>query len=566
MMGRATTYLAALYPGSVDPSDKLRLSVDFLDWETSPERILRAGYGAGVAVLVTLGTAAAFVPARFRLPTLLAAVAFGLFAVHAVHAGPKLLATARRTSALGAAPDLVARAVLSMRLAPTPERAATFAASTGRGILVDSLGQHAHRARGTGRSGLVAFGDAWKELFPSLRRACNLVAAAGSTTESDRERLLDRALAVVLDGTREQMQTFASRIRTPTTALYAFGVLLPTALIALLPAARAAGLPITPVSILAVYGLVLPAVLATAAVWLVAHRPMAFPPPEVPRSHPDVAARRGLAVLAGGCGASVGWLLTTTLLARPTAPITALGIGTGLALWVYHEPVIDVYERVRRVEDSLPDALALVGRRVAHGRAVETAIERAAAELDGEMGDLLASGARQQRQLQISVEEAFLGRYGALSALPSPRVRGSFALLGLASKEGRPAGSALLAMAGHLDDLAQIERDARHSLAHVCRTLRSTGAVFAPAVAGSTVALAGGIQTGGLLPGGGQSLPWLGTIVGWYVLVLAVLLTTLATGLTRGLDRSLVGYRVGRTLVCATVTYGATYLLVDGIF
>jgi hypothetical protein len=227
--------------------------------------------------------------------------------------------------------------------------------------------------------------------------------------------------------------------------------------------------------------------------------------------------------------------------------------------------VVGVYGRIRRVEAGLPDALALVGRRVANGRAVETALARAADELDDETGAVLERGVTRQRQLQVGVREAFLGRHGALAAVPSRRLRGSMALVALAGEEGRPAGDALLAMSDHLEDLQRIEAEARHSMDHVCRTLASTGTVFGPLVAGATVGLADSMSGGDLLPGGGQSLAWLGAPVGLYVLFLAVLLAALSTGLTRGIDRSLVGYRAGRALVAATVTFLGSYLVVGGL-
>jgi hypothetical protein len=319
---------------------------------------------------------------------------------------------------------------------------------------------------------------------------------------------------------------------------------------------------VTPPVVVAVYNLLLPGILLTGSAWLLAHRPVAFPPPNVTGSHPDVPDRRRLAVLAA-VGAGVGsWLVTARVFPAWGPPIAAAGIGSGIGLLVVHQPVIAVYERVRHVEEGLPDALELVGRRVANGRAVESALAQVADELDGSMGEVLQAGVRQQRQLQVGVREAFLGEYGALDSVPSPRVRGSFALLGLAATEGRPAGTALLALAAHVEDLQEIERDARHSLAHVCRTLRSTGMFFGPLVAGSTVALAAGISSEQGLPGSGQSLAWLGAPVGVYALLLAVLLTGLSTGLTRGFDHSLVGYRVGRALVSATVAYLCSYLFV----
>ncbi|PSP42354.1 type II secretion system protein [Halobacteriales archaeon QH_2_66_30] len=421
-----------------------------------------------------------------------------------------------------------------MRLSPTPERAAEFTARSGEGVLADDLARHVRQTRNTARSGLLTFGDAWADRFPSLRRSLTLVTAAGATPAHDRGRLLDRALAAVLEGTRERMQEFAARIRTPATALYAFGILLPIALVALLPAAGVADVPITPLSVVLVYNVFLPAALLVASAWLLARRPVAFPPPDVTAGHPDVTDRTRSALLLGVAAGVAGALVAVRAFPWWAPPIAAAGLGAGVFCWVRYRPVVGIYGRIRRVEAGLPDALALVGRRVANGRAVETAIARAANELDDETGAALERGVTRQRQLQVGVREAFLGRHGALAAVPSRR-------------------------------LQRIEAEARHSMDHVCRTLASTGTVFGPLVAGATIGLADSMSGGELLPGGGQSLTWLGAPVGLYVLFLAVLLAALSTGLTRGIDRSLVGYRAGRALVAATVTFLGSYLVVGGL-
>ena len=561
-IGRLLEAVAAAYPWEVATSEDLRLALDFLDRPVTPETIVRAGYVVGTVFGTCIGCSGVLLSGEYRHVFALVAVVLGLLVTHVIHATPRLWAKARRTRALGAAPDLVARAVLSMRLSASPERAAAFTARTGEGRLAASLGEYVRANRGAPESGLHSFGAAWADLFPSLRRSVSLVSAAGDAPEEDRNRLLDRALSVVMDGTRDGMASFGARVRTPATALYAFGVLLPTALVALLPAGGAVGVAVTPTSVVVLYDLVLPAAVLGAAVWLLAHRPVAFPPPEIARDHPDVPARGGL---VAGVSLAAG-LIAAVVVAQFTPgwgpPVTGAGLCVGLALWLRYGPVVALYDRIDRVEQSLPDALTLIGRRVANGSAVETALADAAAELDDPIGDLLAAGVRRQRQLQIGVEEAFLGRHGALERLPSPRVRGSFALLSVAAREGRPAGTALLALAEHVEELRGIEQEARQDLAHVCRTLQTTGAFFAPMVAGSTVALAGGIDAGALRADGGQSLVWLGGPVGVYVLVLAVLLPTLSVGLTRGFDRALVGHRAGQALVCATGTYMGAYLLV----
>jgi hypothetical protein len=171
-------------------------------------------------------------------------------------------------------------------------------------------------------------------------------------------------------------------------------------------------------------------------------------------------------------------------------------------------------------------------------------------------------------------------------------VQGAVALLAVAGREGRPAGDVLLELADQLEELRELENDARRQLATVTGTLTNTAAVFAPLVGGATVALATGIDAvdaGGLgagaaagadaLGGGGTSgvgdpgavgaksgsasalsVPVLGQIVGAYVLVLAALLTALATGLERGFDRTLVAYRVGIALPTAAATYLTAFL------
>lgn len=550
---------ARLFPVSVAASEDLERAITFLGWPVEPETVRRASYGVGLCV-VGLGAAAAGVlPARYRVSAALGAVACGALAAHAVRAYPRVRARTVRTRSLGAAPALVARVVLRMRLSPSPEQAAAVAASTGRGRLAASLRRHHERARHAGRSGLAAFGETWGGWFPALERAIELVVAAGSTPAERRDGVLDDALATVLEGTSDEVQSFAATVRGPATAVYAFGVLLPTALVALLPAAATAGIGVSPVSVGIVYGVVFPGGLAVACVWLLARRPVAFPPPGLGPDHRSVADRRRSSLLVGGAAAALGWWIGGALGTTGMAPTTAVGAGAGAALIVRYRPVLAVYDRIEAAEATLPEALSLIGRHVSEGVGAERAVAETAESLDGPLSELLEAASRRQRRLGEGLREALLGHEPTVR---SPRLRDGLEAIVRATEDGRPAGEALLAFAEHLDALENIEREARHRLAYVCRTLHSTGAAFAPLVAGTTVALAEGVETGALA---GEEITWLGGIVGWYVLALAAVLPALATGLTRGLDRALVGYRVGRSLIAASGVFLCSYLLGGGL-
>jgi hypothetical protein len=519
--------------------------------ESDPLRLASVADGAGllvgsfcVLVAVAVGSTA----------LLVVAVGLGAGATLAVRSTVRTVASARRSRALGAAPALVSRAVLRTRIAPTAEGAAAFAADTD-GRLSDHLEGYVRRARGTPRSGLAAFASSWRDSAPALYRALTLVDAAAEAPDDERARILDRAMDTVLDGTRERAADAADSLRGPATALYAFGVLLPLALVGVVPAAGAAGIEATLPAIVVIYDLLLPLCLCCAGGWLLANRPVAFPPSRVGKTHPAVPSRRwppvAVGLLAGiGSGAAAG-----SFLPRWSVPMAAIGVGSGITLLVASRPIVAVRERVDELESALPDALYLVGRRTADGVSVERAIADAADDLDGVVGETFDAAVRRQRQLRIGVETAFTGEYGALRDVPSERADGAASLLGVAAREGPPAGRALVETADHLTDLQRVEDAARRDLARVTSTLGNTAAFFGPLVGGTTVALADGVGTTAALEGGTPETAPLALAVGGYVLLLAVVLTALSTGLTRGIDRAMMGYRIGAALCVATVTY-----------
>ncbi|WP_262175698.1 type II secretion system F family protein [Haloarcula laminariae] len=467
--------------------------------------------------------------------------------------GVGLAAQGRRIRALGAAPSVVATLVLGMHLWPSAERAAAFAASASDGLLGESLDSHRRRASRTPRSGLDSFGREWGGEFPALERSLTRIERAAVVTAEERTELLDGARRGILHGTRDEMASFAAELRAPATALYAFGVLLPLAMVALLPAVGAAGVPVSLPLLAAAYGIVLPAGLVVASAWLLAGRPIAFPPAAVPRDHPDISTGAPEAVGIGTAIAFGAWLAGRALLPAWAPPVAALGLGTGAALVVYYRPVAEVRTHIEAVEAGLPAALSAIGRRVERGESVEAAFDAAVEATSEPLAGVLTETVERQRRLGVDIETAFRGEHGTLSTLPSPRLRRAAVLLGAAADIGPPAGGTIATMGDHLDELAEVERETRRQLSQVTGTLSNTAAFFGPLVGGATVAMSAAMRSGG--PIRSVSTASLGPVIGWYCLVLAVVLTALSTGLDRGLDRALSGYRAGLTLCLATTVY-----------
>ncbi|WP_251344192.1 type II secretion system protein [Haloplanus halophilus] len=559
--------LAAAWPWSTTADPALDGALAYLGLPTDAATVDGAARVVGTllgAAAVALGAAVSVATTpRWGAVVATAGAALGAGLPLAANRLPRLAARLARTRALGSAAALVGRAAMCLRIDPTVERAAAFAARTGNGALARSLDEHVGRAEGTPRSGFERFADEWSEGFPALSRAASRLEAAAAAPADERDRHLDRAVAAALEGARDELAAFTSEIRGPVTGLYAFGVLLPLALVGVLPAARATGVRVSLPLVVGLYDVALPVVVVGAGTWLLARRPVAFPPPRIGADHPDTPNRRLGGVAAGVGAGAVGAVVAARAVAPWATPVAALGLGTGTALVVHFRSAKRVRERVRATEEGLHDALYLVGRRVAAGEAVEVAIAEAAGRVDGATGDLLDEAAGRQRRLGLPVREAFRGEAGPLSTLPSRRVEGMATLLGLAATEGRPAGDALVATAEHVEELRRVEREARRELSRVTDTLTNTAAVFGPLVGGATVALSDRVAGTGASAGfGAGPLPTaaLGVAVGAYVLWLAAALTVLSTGLTRGLDRTLVGYRVGAALCLATVAYCSAYV------
>jgi hypothetical protein len=559
---------------AVDPTPRLRGALSNLGVPVAAEVVVRAGWGAGLLA----GSAAVAACSLAGLGALVAApvaLAVILAVVHGVHELPEAVDAVERRRALGRAPDLVARIALRLHVEPALEPAVAFAADASDDPLADALAAHARR---TGRfdRALAAFAAAHATDAPGLRRACHLLASAPDAPPGDRGRRIDRAFTAVLDGTRDRLRAYTTGLSGPVNALYAFGVLLPLALVAVLPAAGAAGFPASLTVVVAIYDVVLPLVLMAATAWVLANRPVAFPPPRVPRDHPCVPDRRWPALAAGvvaGAVVLVGVLAlgdvgVSSFVPRWLAPVLGAAVGLGVAAHRLTVGAAGVRDRALAVEDGLVDAAYAVGRRVANGDAVEDALA-AGADVPGDTGAAFADAVGVQHRLGVGPRAAFLGEHGALADLPGERVRAVVDLLALAAAQGAPAGRAVVAVADHLEDLRAVERACRDDLAAVTNTLRSTGRGFGPLVGGATVALADGLATPGSLlgdaPGTSVDPGALGLAVGAYVLALAGILAVLAVVLESGLDRVAVGREVAVALPTAGVAFTAGVVLTGAL-
>jgi hypothetical protein len=157
-------------------------------------------------------------------------------------------------------------------------------------------------------------------------------------------------------------------------------------------------------------------------------------------------------------------------------------------------------------------------------------------------------------------------------------------------KSHEAAGMAIIKLADHLKELQDVETNIKRSLYDVTSTMRSTAIIFAPLIAGVTLALSEVIQKillnmsretsympdeydiGGMMSQAGtgmtQSVPpdiFL-LVVGIYMVLLVIILTRFAGGIEYGDDRPQFMYGLGQTLPVSILVFTVTTVVSRIIF
>src|SRR3972149_597184 len=92
---------------------------------------------------------------------------------------------------------------------------------------------------------LIAFANQWGKNSEYFKRSLHLVkSSVNEADEAQRIITLNKSLDIVLEGTKTMMDGFAAKIKTPTYVLYSIFILIPLALVALVPAVTIVGVRI----------------------------------------------------------------------------------------------------------------------------------------------------------------------------------------------------------------------------------------------------------------------------------------------------------------------------------
>lgn len=521
---------------------------------------------------------------------------------------PKIQAKFIKIRSLGDIPEILSYIVMSMKLVSNMELAISFAAENSSRPLASDMRKliwdmHV-RVYSSMDDALIAFANQWGRNSEYFKRALHLVkSSTNEPDEAQRVITLNKSLDIVLEGTRKMMEGFAVRLKTPTYILYSIFILIPLALVALLPALTIVGVHIEPVILILIYDLILPIITFAYAQYILLQRPATFPPPRIPDEHPRLANiryRKNLvmvvSLIVAVCISASGFMWLS--LGNPGGIISTgamdgyisvffpfiWGITAFITIYTLgvYTPYKNIRDEIKEIESQFADALFVLGRRITEGRSPEWAFMQTAQTMKGSLiGETFEDVARNLSILRTTLIGAIFDKeYGAFRNIYSERVHTTMHLFTKSVyKSHTAAGIAIVKLADHLKELQEVEENIKRSLYDVTSTMRSTAILFAPLIGGITLALSEVIQKileniaheASKLPddiGMGAIMEDVGSgmeqsispdvfmfSIGFYMIILVVILVRFAGGIEYGEDKAQFMYDLGSLLPVSILVF-----------
>ncbi len=576
-----------------------------------------------LVIIISYGTHIAEIDGITILLMIIISVVLPLLVMNLIASYPKTYARYMKIHSLGDVPEVLSYLVMYLKLVPNLENSVKFAASESSTSLAKDLRKMLWdmeiRVYHGIADALTTFANYWGEWSEHFKRSLHLIRSSiHEPEEAQRIITLNRALDVGLEGTRELMNQFANKLHQPTMFIYSIGIMIPLSIIAMLPAAGLIGLRITIFQVFFLYDIILPVIVFLYTRKILLSRPATFNPPIIPSDHPslvkiDKRKRLLLSCTIGALVALPGFIFMVipftispdsanaflNFIADPNGlnsyiPVTLFiiwGVATTITLYciTVYRPYKRVRDDIKQMEKEFSDALYILGKRINEEKSPEESFMYTADTMGGsKIAEIFRQTGYNLTAMHISIREAlFNTEYGSLQYVYSDRIRAIMRLFVEGIQKSQKAVSvSIIRIADHLKELQEVENKIKDTLYSLTSTLRSTAAVFAPLIAGVTLAITKLISN--VISSMAEKIPTTGTgvdsstvfsgiteaftlenvrpeyfalVVGIYIIELVFLLTRFTNGIDEGDDKAEFMYSLGKVMPTAIIILTITIIL-----
>jgi hypothetical protein len=332
------------------------------------------------------------------------------------------------------------------------------------------------------------------------------VKTATIESQARRDKVLDEAVTVVLQGTRQRMKAYSLELRTPVTVINALGILLPIIGMVFLPMVGIF-MPesIQPVFIAIGYNVMLPLVVYWLMSAYLDKRPYSFHNPDL-SDHPRFRAEKtwlypaiGLAIAIPLIGFGTWRILTSTEVFSFDLLLSSLMISAGVCGGIvaysiaYAVRKMKLREEITQIEDEFIEVLFQLGNQLTRGMPFETTLRNVTPKIRNLMISKFFDRVLYNIEtFGMTLEQAvFDEKQGAVHEYPSKMVRAIMHAIVEISKRGMDTTSrAMITISTYMKNSRSVEEEMKDMMGEVTSTMTMQAMLLAPLSSGIIVSIA----------------------------------------------------------------------------
>jgi len=527
---------------------------------------------------------------------------------------PLALATSFRIRASSEMVLAIVYMTIGMKVVPNIEYAIKFAASNLKGPLARDLKKIIWDVY-TGKQismldALDPFMNKWKRENEEFTKAIFLIKSSFFESAERRNKVLNEAINVVLNGTKERMKHYAQDLKSPLTVLNALGILLPVIGLVFFPI-MSIFLPdlIQPAFLVIGYNIMLPIVIYWMMKTYLEKRPATFHQPDISR-HPAFMKEKLfnlifiLSIVIPSVIIALSYWQITLIKDPVSFPLLAYSLAItwavsgGIIIYTVFTTIkkLKLREEIVQIESELGEVLFQLGQQVTRGMPIENALKESLPRIrEMKISKMVEKILYNMETFGMTFTAAVFDKNaGAINYYPSNLIDAVMKAVTEISKGGMVVLSdAMLSISTYLKNMHDVEEDLKDLLEDVASTMSMQALLLAPMSAGIVVALTAMViqlvqilkvavdkiqnQLTSYGPLGSMGNGFFGSIlqvnkiipiqnfqlvVGFYLVEVVAMISIFTSIINYGDDKLLRKYNLGKLLLYATLIYSGVLLLI----
>jgi len=491
-------------------SDRLRSAIEFSNLKITP----RGAFSLTIIFSALLFIIPLFLLLGFGLLSFSSVIFLFVIVAIAIYFllnYPVIYATTFRIKASSEMMLAVVYMSVSMHLSPNLENAIWFASKNLKGPLSKDLmgllwGIYTRRYDSTSQA-IDSFINKWKRDSKEFSESLYIIKNSVFETAEKRERMLDEAVSVMLEGTKDRMRDYSRELKSPLTILNALGILLPIIGLVFFPIVGIF-LPelIKPAVLILGYDFFLPVFVYFFMNSYLARRPYSFHQPDLSR-HPEFLKEKilekpyvipliiSIPLIVFGSFQIIKMKELFSLSQLLYSIVIILGIILGIVSYCFLsvKRKLKVREEIVEIESEFTEALFQLGQLVTRGMPLENALRKITQDIkDLKISKFFDKILFNIEALGASFEQAvFDQKIGAIKYYPSALIEAIMRVIIEASKRGmKYASKAMLIVSTYLKDVRRVNEELKGLTEEVTSTMNIQAILLAPIAAGIVVSMA----------------------------------------------------------------------------